>query len=231
MIQKEIKKMFLADPYKKDFAEYKKYVDEKHSSTLINHKEDIIKGTYRKIYYFNYLINKINKNKCITNKFLIESKADLIMAMELYNMNYRKPTKIMLRSSIEQFFRWLLDQKKNEYPKGLGVRKILDLIKDKYKNSDFYTFISSLLGEYDRLCDYAHVDSEQLFTNKLVLSNFNNFDNKEILSLNREIQRITESFIVLVINIEITYFKMLTRHDRHLVLNSLSKGFRQNIDP
>lgn len=217
-----IKQTFLVDPHIEDFTLFSKYVEEKKDFTLHKSKNDVIKGIYRKIYYYNLLINEIYDLSDDNFKFLKESIGDLTMAMELFNMNYLKPSKMALRSSIEQFHRFLL-LKHGQFEMGLSVRDIHRKVKELFDNLTLKSLISTLLSDYKQLCNFVHVEESNDFSKNLVLSSYQDFESKKVNKLNNELQRITETFCILIIIIDKDAYSRISKYNRLLVENSLSK--------
>ncbi len=223
-----IKQTFLVDPHIEDFELFKKYVEEKRDHTLLIARMDVIKGIYKKVYYYNLMVNKIYDFSSDETRFLQESVGDLVMAMELFNMNYLKPSKMALRSSIEQFNRYLL-LKQGKFEKGLGVRDINAKVKAVFNPTPINDLISKLLSDYKSLCNFVHVEEKNNFSKTLVLSKYQDFNNNKINKLNNELQRITETFCLINIFIEKTSYNNISKYDRILIENTFSKTAHQKL--
>ncbi|KAA6482206.1 hypothetical protein [Bacillus swezeyi] len=217
MSRKMISK-FLQDPYKEDFNLYKSYVNQKTQITLLNSYESNIKPLYKKIYYLNFLINHLK----LKSTFLKECTYNILLCMDLLNFKFINSMRLQLRSSLEQFNRYLLE-KKQQYNPNFGVRQINENVKMHYTGTKIDNIVKDLLNDYKQLCDYVHVTKEQYFSAQRVLNDLEAIKPKEIIQNINLLCRICDYYIISLITLNYSYYSTkIGIYNQRLIESALS---------
>ncbi|MGG4042135.1 hypothetical protein [Bacillus smithii] len=186
----------------RDYNLYKSYViDRKYlfQSSL----EKKLKDVFSFLYMFTLMVDDI-LNLELDNEiknYISEVKADLIVSLDLANINYLKGSKQILRSSIEEFFRFCLSiQRKKEYElnKRKGIYTADDSLKklrsnidthkvgkmthftcEKFSQTPIESPIKNLVDLYSELSSFVHVNKTENLTAKNFLNEFKEIDQEK----------------------------------------------------
>ncbi|AXN39628.1 hypothetical protein [Peribacillus butanolivorans] len=223
------KSIFLQRPHEGDLDHYLSHLKERNTATTNAKIVEKLKVLHRKIYYLNLLsqsLNMVAKEK----RYLNEIVTDLILCMDLFSLNYMKPTRMGLRAAIEEFNRLLLVKVKEEV-KNLGVYKLNEKVKEKFKEDNhIHGKISQLLSDYKQLCDFTHVSDNNNFTNKLVLDDFKFIDRSELNHISNQIVRVVENMIFIIICQYKSSFLQLNKHQQAFIIDQLKETYQSEIE-
>ncbi|MGG4490830.1 hypothetical protein [Metabacillus idriensis] len=221
--------IFLQKPHEKDFNYYLSHLKDRNTTTTNSDILEKLKVIHRKIYYLNDLAKSISMT---TNEkgYFNEVVTDLILCMDLLSLNYMKPARMGLRASIEEFNRLLLVKIKEDV-EGLGVYKINENVKKKYKTVNYvHGKISQLLSDYKQLCNFTHVSDNNNFTNKLVLDDFKLIDRSELNIITNQILRVLENMIFIIICQYKRDFLRLNKHQQAFIIEQLKEPYQRDLN-
>ncbi|WP_077736430.1 hypothetical protein [Bacillus sonorensis] len=208
---------FLQDPHINDFDLYKSYVNQKTQSTLLKTNESNIKPLYKKVYYLNFLINHLK----LKSTFLKECTYNILLSMDLLNFKFINSMRLQLRSSLEQFNRYLLEQKQ-QYNSEYGIRQINEKVKIHYTDTKIEKIVMDLLNDYKQLCDYVHVSREQFFSTQSVLNDLDTIKPRDIVKTIKMLCRICDYYIISLITLNYSYYSTIGIYNQRLIESALS---------
>lgn len=219
--------LFLRKPHVEDFKAYLEFMTNRQKVDIHETVLVLLKGIHRKVYYLNLLVKNLTGSKgniC----FLREVIVDLIICMDLFSMNYLKPVRTNLRSVIEEFNRYLLTTT-TEQESPTTVFVLNNMIKNHFKEEVIKTKVSQLINDYKVLCEYVHVDVKNI-SDKLTLEDFHDLDLSELHKLSRQIYRIIENIIFIIIYLNQSEFISLNKHSQHYHLDQLNSVYKEQIE-
>lgn len=190
-----------------DFSRYKEYVNNRVPLFDVDAIEENIESIFKKLYLFTEFVEDFNGISLLDpepNKFIYETKSNLILAFDLLNINYLNVAKLLFRSSIEQFYRFLLSITRiKEYENNISLKvfnstdslrdlrsaidthkigKMTNYVKKRFESTPINTYINDLYEYYGHLSKYVHVNDSDIFSEKILLEDYNERDNQGILS-------------------------------------------------
>jgi len=221
---------FLRMPHETDYREYYTYLQNR--AKLITDNEELtphLKGIHKKVYYLNAFIQELELDQS-SQQYLSEVIIDLILLMDLFSQNYIKSVRMHLRSSIEEFNRFLLTINGVDFSE-LSISRINDRILEVYKhNHPIHSKVSALCSDYADLCTFVHVSADSSFTNKLVLSDFHKVNEKEVEKIARQVFRNIQNILYILICEYREKFHNMTKHMQNYLLQQLSQKDQQEIN-
>ncbi|MBU3569221.1 hypothetical protein IUK39_03390 [Priestia aryabhattai] len=216
-------KIFLQDPHQIDFEKYKAYVLKKNEISLINFKEADLKFLFKKIYYLGFLQEKLE----INSDFLKEAIFNLLLSMDLLNFHFWNPLKLQLRSSIEQFYRYLLKRIEIDTTE-MSARNINSTVKSNYQNLKLSSLIAKLQADYKDLCNYVHVSIKEFFSKNHSLNYLSTIEDKKLRNIINQISRICDCFVIILISLNYDSYCKIGLYNQNFIENSLSKEKLEN---
>lgn len=222
------RRTFLRMPHEADFKVYSSYIDTRNGTTYIPNVIANLKMLHKKIYYLNVLIQNLTINEKEFN-YLKEVLFDLITTMDLFSLNYIKPTRMNLRAVIEGTIRFFLVKKMELGNEGVGV--LIDNFKDTYSNKEYLSDkIAQISSDYGQLCNFVHTSQIQNFTTKSVLEDFKNVNNSEINIVAKQISRVIENIMFLIIYEHKDDFLKFNKFQQHWIVEQLKKEYADEIN-
>lgn len=201
--------------------------------------EGKLKEVHSFLYTLTLLVDDI-LNMNLDNEpknFISEVKSDLIVAFDLINMNYLKAAKQILRSSIEEFFRFCLSIQRNkeyEINKSKGVYSADESLKklrsniDTHKVGKMIHFTISKFSQthvrcpierlsilYGKLSSFVHVNKTENLTTENFLCEYTQPNQKESSDF-LNIYNQTLNLIIIIVTYFYNYYPFgssLTKRD------------------
>jgi hypothetical protein len=222
------KSVFLRMPHEADFQLYESYLEKR--TVFLKHKfvRAKVVAIHKKVYYLNDFVTRLRIDddvKCYLNELVV----DFILIMDLLLLNYLKNIRMSLRAAIEEFNRYLL-ARRGEDCSQLSVYRLNENVKKLYKRDPYiHNKVSQLLSDYSNLCNYVHVTTGSPFSDKLVLKDFNIINESEINKLFRQITRVLNNLLFILILENKTDFLAMNKHMQSYLLEQLSTDYNSEI--
>ena len=198
--------------------------------------------SYQHKKYFSYLIfiaeigsQKSNHNPPLISEsqleFITESCSDIGNSLFLMVNGAYKPSKMMLRSSIETFLKGFVLDDIADIDKEKSVYDIFDRIKAlTFFNIEVHKEIfESIHNTYKLLCEDIHTASKLNMANITALTYFPTNDIKKIENFTNTSTRLVCNYIDLLAFKYNSYFHHMHHRNKEIILENISREYRRQI--
>jgi hypothetical protein len=227
---------------KPDFQNLLKFIDEYSLSSFKNNQNIIsfLSNVHKKYYAFMALISELdntNKNdgsKLLIDKqrdYLLESLSDVGNSIFLMINGAYKPSKLMLRSSIETFLKGLSIDELTDIDKEKKIYKMFDNIKATtfFNIEPRKSLFNELNQSYGELSKDIHTATKKEMQHTSSLNYFPTKSEKEFKTISETSSLLISNYITLVcfkFNLE---FHQIHHGNKKIILESIKKQYRPDI--
>jgi hypothetical protein len=221
------KKTFLVPAYKKDYIHFTNFLNQFNISEKLREPilEENLKCIHRVLFSLLKIIEKIDLTEQ-ENFFLRECFSDVMISLLMFPQSLHKANRLSLRSSIENFNKFLICKLDNYNP-NLSVYKINNKTKELFKHTFEKRYLDKLLSTYKRLCNYVHLTHKRYSTVYEYLDDVIVSDNRAIIKLREEITLTVESYIMLLLHVYQKDLCILNAFEKNDILLGLNKENRK----
>lgn len=229
---------------KKDFKELLEFFDKFNLCDVLKDETllDSLKPLHKK--YFSYLtfMSEALHNQSPQNgtpisgtqqDYLLESCSDIGNSIFLTLNGAYKPSKMMLRSSIETFLKGFVF---DEIPTIVTEKSVYEIF-DQVRNCAFFSKETQLLSsfdilrnEYSQLCSDIHTATAGNMVHITALLYFPNFDKSEAIKIGSHFDKIVTNILILL-GVKFNYlFHEMHHRNKEIVLNSIPRSHKPMIN-
>lgn len=226
-----------------DFEELKKFLEEYKLEKVFQNEEitEELKKTHKK--YFSLLtliselepvVDDISFNPKLTKSqfsYLVESSSDIGTAIfQSVNGSY-KSARMLLRSSIETFFKGFC----MEDIDGILTEKRIFVIFDAIKELDYFkqdtqkALLHTCLDEYSELCKDIHTASVANMQNLTALKYFPSYEKSKMYDISERIIKLIPIFLFFTCNKFNPQYQNMHHRNKENILLSIRKKLRPII--
>lgn len=232
----------------KDFEEFVSFLKNYKLNKIFKNDEVIenLKKIHKKYYSYLTLISELEllidnpKLNPELNKvqftYLVESSSDILSAVfHSINGSY-KSARMMLRSSIETYFKGFCEPDIHGILEEKRIFVIFDSIRELeyFKKEPQKSLLDSCLSEYGDLCKDTHTAKEINMQKLTAFKYFPSYDNDQMNDLSKRILKLIPIYLFLVCNRYNNYFQQMHHRNKEVIILSIKKSFRpiilNNID-
>lgn len=226
-----------------DFSKLLNFIQQYSLNNLINNADfiQIISSLHKKYYSLLTCIAELNflsqDNKIvppISNDqmaYLTESCSDIGNAIFVMMNGAYKPSKLMIRSSIETFLKgfnldWYPDitQEKSLY-------KMFDTIKALpfFQNTETKKIFDNIHTKYGTLCEDTHTARQINMQQITALSYFPQFQKQDAEKVNKLITSLAKDYLYLLCIKYNNYYHKMHHRNKENIIDSISRNLRPHI--
>jgi hypothetical protein len=216
--------------YQIEFDSLIKYINNYDFSNFL--KEEIVidslKKYHRKLRALNLFSHEL-KNE-YNHFYLEECVSDLIGTIPLLVQGYYKQVNFSIRSSIENFFKFLYSNfiNKNDNSVELKVSKLLeDVLNHFKKQKDIKLELDKLTRLYSDFCNFVHTNSQIYASLVKYLVNYPVLSAENLSQTTNNAVETIKSIIIILLNTYDKLFANISIIRRQEILESFNHKFKQ----
>lgn len=189
---------FLIEHSKSDYTNFKSYCETYSLPSITDERsEQIIREIHKEIYKMYYL------HSCIENEndFLKETVSDLLSVMFMARQGLTKGAMVILRSSIENFMRYLVET----YLEDKSIiyhTVVLPLFENTkgffYQHNIIINNVNGLYSNYSYLCQFSHSALTQYQSQFMTLSEIQNLNINDLRNIKSQVSNTVCYFLAIL---------------------------------
>ncbi|MDO5978794.1 hypothetical protein [Flavivirga spongiicola] len=232
----------------KDFEEFITFLKNYKLKKVFKNDEVIknLRKIHKKYYSYLTLISELEslvddtklkpEIKKIQFTYIVESSSDILSAVfHSINGSY-KSARMMLRSSIETFFKGFCEQDIEGILEEKRIFVIFDSIKeiDYFKKEPQKTMLNSCLSEYGDLCKDTHTAKAINMQKLTAFKYFPSYDDNQMNDISKRILKLIQVYLFLICNRHNSHFQQMHHRNKANIILSIKKSLKpiilNNID-
>lgn len=215
---------FLQSKSKKDYIDFKEFIAEFTVNSIPQDAEQYIRIIHKNlfnIHFFKYSIK-------IDDVYLKETISDLLSFAFLSRLGTHKAAMVVLRSSIENFIRYIVNSYLNR-EELIQSTLVLPLFEESKKYFDSHSIvinhIDKLYSNYSFLCSYSHSALVDFQEQNLVFSDLLVFNTTEIKKSSRECEKTVNSMLTILYY----FYYIIDKKNSSIILSDYRSEFVELI--
>lgn len=189
---------FLNEHSRADYMKFKEYCDA-YKTPVIDAAvtEQKVREIHKEVYKFYYM------HYCVENEnvYMKETLSDLLSVLMMARQGMIKGAMVILRSSIENFMRYLVDYYLNK--KVLIESTLVLPLFEHTKNffgahTQVENSVNKLYGVYSYLCGFSHSALTEYQSQNMTLTEISNLNNFDLEKINTQVKQTIREFLSII---------------------------------